>query len=151
MSSLPVRTAIRSFLSTNSSESVVDLTGHFEELKDMLESAGVSPDEPWLGLDFSSDGEEPVSLTADNEKGLYREFGLVLMHVCAVAKIGVGASLETRGEALQNLFRGQRIGGVIIEKVTPLNTNSGATLEFDGGYVAGTVTVQYYYDRALGA
>lgn len=150
MSSAPVRQAIRNFLSTESTESVVDLSGHFEDLRELLEDEGVSPDAPWLGLDFSSDGEEPVGLSADNDKGLYREYGIVLMHVCAVAKIGVGASLESRGEVLLNLFRGRRINGVVIERVSPINTGPGATLEFEAGYVSGTVTAQYYYDRALG-
>jgi len=150
MSSSPVRTAIRNFLSAESAESVVDMTGHFEDLRDLLEAEGIAVDAPWLGLDFSTDGEEPVSLSADNEKGLYREYGLILMHVCAVAKIGVGASLETRGEALLNLFRGRNIDGVIIERVSPINTGPGATLEFEAGYVSGTLSLQYHYDRVIG-
>lgn len=150
MSSSTVRTAIRNFLAAESSEDVVDMTGHFEDLRELLSQSGVAPDAPWLGLDFSTDGEEPVSLTADNEKGLYREYGLILLHVCSVAKIGVGADLESRGETLLNLFRGQRIGAVVIERVSPINTGPGATLEFDAGYVSGTVTLQYYCDKALG-
>ncbi len=149
MSSAPVRAAIRTFLSAESAESVVDMTAHFEDLRDLLEDEGIAVDAPWLGLEFSTDGEEPVSLSADNEKGLYREYGLVLMHVCAVAKIGVGASLESRGETLLNLFRGRNIDGVIIERVSPINTGPGATLEFEAGYVSGTLTLQYHYDRAL--
>lgn len=146
MSSVAVRNAVRQFLDDNSDETVVDLTGHFENLRDMLNDADVQPDAPWLGLDFSSDGEEPVSLTADNDRGLYREFGLIHLHVCAVAKIGVGSNLESRGEALLNLFRGRRIGNIIIQRVNPLNTGPGATLEFDAGYVSGTVTAEYKFD-----
>lgn len=146
MSSVAVRTAIRAFLEANSDETVVDITGHFEDLRGMLSAEDVQPDAPWLGLDFASDGEEPVSLSADNDKGLYREFGLILFHVCAVSKIGVGATLESRGEALLNLFRGRRIGSVTIERVSPLNTGPGATLEFDAGYVSGTVTASYKFD-----
>ena len=149
MSSSAVRTAVRNFLSAESLESVVDMTGHFEDLRELLEASGVTYDEPWLGLDFTSDGEEPVCLTADNEKGLYREYGIIQLHVCAVAKLGVGASIETRGETLLNLFRGRNIDGVIVERVTPLNTGPGATLEFEAGYVSGTVTVQYHFDKAL--
>lgn len=151
MSSLHVRNAIRSFLDTESTETVVDMTGQFEDVREMLSTSGVAVDAPWLGVEFSTSGEEPVALAADNTQGLYREFGLILLHVCAVAKIGVGASLETRGEALLNLFRGQRIDGIIIERVSPLNTGPGATLEFEAGYVSGTLEVQYYYDRAMGA
>lgn len=149
MSSVAVRTLVRNFLTAESDEDVVDLVGHFEDLKVMLADSNIQPDAPWLGLDFSSDVEEPVSLSADQSKGLYREYGLILLHVCAVAKIGVGTSLETRGEALLNLFRGRRIGGIIVEQVTPLNTGPGATLEFEGGYVSGTVTVRYHYDNSI--
>lgn len=151
MSSSYVRQKIKDFIAAQTSETLVDLTGHFENLRELLENSSVAPDAPWLGLEFSSDGEEPISLTADNEKGLYREYGLVQLHVCALAKIGVGSSLESRGEALLNLFRGRRIDGVVVERVSPINTGPGATLEFEAGYVSGTVTVQYYYDRALGA
>lgn len=150
MSSLPVRNLFRDFLQANSAEKVVDITGHFEDLRELLSVSGVAEDSPWLGIDFSADGEEPVSLTADNEKGLYREYGLLMLHVCAIAKIGVGSNLETRAETLLNLFRGRRIGSIVIERVTPLNTGPGATLEFDAGYVSGTVTVQYHSDKALG-
>jgi len=150
MSSSVVRAAIRNFLDAESSEDVVDMTGHFEDLRELLLQNNIDPDAPWLGLDFSTDGEEPVSLTADNGKGLYREYGLILLHVCAVAKIGVGASLEERGEILLNLFRGRRIGAVVVERVSPINTGPGATLEFEAGYVSGTVTVQYYCDKTLG-
>jgi len=150
MSSLNVRTAVRTFLDDNSSESVVDLTGHFEDLRVLLSESDVQPDSPWLGLEFIGDSEEPVSLSADNEKGLYREFGQIQLHVCAVAKIGVGASLETRGEVLRNLFRGRRIGNIVVESVSPINTGPGATLEFEAGYVSGTVSVSYHYDYTPG-
>lgn len=150
MSSVQVRTLIREFLAANSSEVVVDLTGHFEDLRELLSVSGVGPDSPWLGLDFSTDGEEPVSLTADNAKGLYREYGIILLHVCAVAKLGVGRDLETRGEVLLNLFRGRRIGSCVIERVSPINTGPGATLEFDAGYVSGSLTATYHSDKALG-
>lgn len=150
MSSVAVRNLFRNFLSANSNEEVIDLTGQFEDLREMLVTEGVQPDAPWLGIEFVSNGEEPVSLAADNEKGLYREYGLLQLHVCAVAKIGVGANLETRGDSLLNLFRGRRIGGIVVESVAPLNTGPGATLEFEGGYVSGTVTVTFHYDNSPG-
>lgn len=150
MSSLAVRTLTRNFLEANSAESVVDLTGHYEELRELLAESEVQPDTPWLGLDFVGDGEEPVSLTADNTKGLYRETGLIQLHICAVAKIGVGSNLETRAEALRNLFRGRRIEGIVVETVSPMNTGPGATLEFEAGYVSGTVTVAYHFDFTPG-
>lgn len=150
MSSVAVRTLVRDFLAANSDEKVVDLTGQFADFRDLMAQENVGPDAPWLGLDFIGDGEDPVSLAADNQQGLYREFGLIQLHVCAVAKIGVGASLEARGEVLRNLFRGRRIGGIVVENVSPINTGPGATLEFEGGYVSGTVSVGFHYDFTPG-
>lgn len=146
MSSLEVRNLIKDFLDDNSAETVIDLTGHFEDLRELLVEEDVQPDAPWLGLEFVADDEEPVSLTANNEQGLYREFGLVQLHVCAVSKIGVGVELVSRGDVLQKLFKGRRIGALVVESVRPINTGPGATLEFDAGYVSGTVTVSYKYD-----
>lgn len=151
MSSAKVRELVLEFLEDNSAESVIDLTGHFEDLRKMLTEAGIQPDAPWLGVEFIGDPEEPVSLAATNDQGLYREYGMVQLHICAVAKIGVGASLVARGEVLRNLFRGERIGNIIIESVTPVNTGPGATLEFEAGYVSGTVSVNYHYDFVPGA
>lgn len=146
MSSLAVRDLINQFLEDNSTEDVVDLTGHFEEMKNMLADNDIQPDAPWLGLEFIGDEELPVSLAATNDQGLYREFGQISLHICAVAKIGVGSSIIQRGEVLRKLFRGERIGGIVVESVSPINTGPGATLEFEGGYVSGTITVSYYYD-----
>ena len=146
MSSSTVRTLVKDFLADNSAEDVVDLTGEFDDVRSMLAEAGVLPDSPWLGLEFSADPEEPVSLSADNEKGLYREYGIIQLHICSVAKIGAGNAMLARAEALRNLFRGRRIGAIIVESVTPMNTGPGATLEFEAGFVSGTVTISYHFD-----
>lgn len=150
MSSVAVRTLVRQFLDDNSDESVIDFTGHYEDLRQMVADAGIQPDAPWLGLDFIGDTEEPVSLAADHQQGLYREYGMIQLHVVAVAKVGVGASLESRAEALRSLFRGRRIGGIVVENVSPINTGPGATLEFEGGYVSGTVNIIFHYDFTPG-
>ena len=150
MSSTSVRSGVLGFLASNSSESVVDLTGHFEDVRQLLADSGVTPDSPWLGVEFIGDGEEPVSLGADNEKGLYRETGTVELHVCAMAKIGVGSNLVSRGEILRNLFRGRRIGSIVVESVSPIRTGPGATLEFEAGYVSGTVSIIYHFDLSPG-
>lgn len=150
MSSRPVRDLIKQFLYDNSPETVVDFTGHYEDFKEWLASEEVQPDAPWLGLEFVGSPEEPVSLTADNQQGLYREYGLIQLHVCAVSKIGAGESLVDRGEDLLKLFRGRRIGGIVVESVIPINTGPGATLAFEGGYVSGTVTVSFHYDSTPG-
>ena len=150
MSSSGVRTLITDFLAAESAEDVVDLTGQFSDLRAMLAAAGIQPDAPWLGLEFIGNGEDPVSLSATNDKGLYRESGLIQLHVCATAKIGAGAALISRGEILRNLFRGRRIGAIVVESVSPINTGPGATLEFEAGYVSGTISVAYHFDLTPG-
>lgn len=147
MSSTAVRTLIKNFLQTEApTESVIDLSTQYAELRDMLADASLAPDAPWLGLTFIGDDEIPVSLAATNDQGLYRESGLILLHVCEEAKLGSGDSMLARGETLRNLFRGRRIGSIVIEAVTPMNTGRGATLEFEGGYVSGTITISYHSD-----
>lgn len=148
MSSLPVRTLVRQFLADNSTETVVDFTAQYDDLRSLLKEFNVGPDAPWLGLDFIGDEELPISLTANNEQGLYREYGAISLHICAVARIGVGSSIESRAEILRNLFRGRRIGRIVVEAVSPVNTGPGSTLEFEAGYVSGTVNVDYYYDMS---
>ena len=150
MSSVAVRELVLDFLDTEAtSESVVDLTAEYAELKKMLTDAGVQPDAPWLGVQFVGDSEIPVSLSATNDQGLYRETGSVVLHVCSAARLGVGNSISQRGQALHNLFRGLRIGAFVVDEIIPLNTGPGSTLEFEGGYVSGTMTIIYHYDLNL--
>jgi len=148
MSSLAVRNLIKDFLYDESDETTIDLTGHFEDIRELLHEEEVQPDAPWLGLEFIAEGDEPISLTANNEQGLYREVGLVQLHICAVGRLGVGNELVERGDVLQKLFKGRRIGALVVESVRPINTGPGATLEFEAGYVSGTVTVAYHYDSS---
>jgi hypothetical protein len=149
MSSVYVRTQIKQFLDDNSNEDVVDMTAQFEDLRQLLAEYSIQPDASWLGLQFNGNDEVPVSLSATNDVGLYRETGIVQLHVVSEARIGVGDSLLARGEVLRNLFRGRRIGNIVIESVSPVNTEAGTTLEFEDGYMSGTCIVTYYCDLNL--
>lgn len=152
MSSVYVRDQIKTFIAANSAEKVVDLTAAFEEIKELLVVEGVTTDAPWLGLQFIGDDEEPIALAATNDQGKYREFGSIFFHVCAIAQLGAANGpngLLTRGEALRNLLRGRHIGDIIIQHVTPMNFDSGATLQFEGGYVSGSFQVAYQRDLDL--
>jgi len=150
MSSAAVRTLILNFLDLNApSESVVDLTSQFGEIKEFIADVGVQPDSPWLGVQFVGSDEIPVELAATNVQGKYRESGVIYIHVVDVARLGVGAALLTRGETLRKLFRGTRIGSIIIESVTPLNFDGGATLAFEGGYMSGSFLMSYISDLDL--
>lgn len=149
MSSVYVRQQIKSFMATNSDENVIDLTAQYADIKELLSEANLQPDASWIGLQFIGGDEEPVALAATNDQGLYRETGTINIHVVAEAKIGVGDGLLTRGESLRNLFRGRRIGDIVVEKVRPMNTDQGATLDFDDGYMAGTFAIEYHRDLNL--
>lgn len=150
MSSPYVRTQIKNFIEAEvPSEAVVDFTSAFEELKTLLSDSDVQPDAPWLGLQFIGDDEIPIALAATNDQGKYRETGAIYFHLCAIARIGVGDSLLTRGEVLRNLFRGRRIGDIIVQSVTPMNFDNGATLQFEGGYISGSFLMSYQRDLDL--
>lgn len=118
-------------------------------MKELISEAGLQPDAPWLGLQFIGNDEIPVALAATNDQGKYRETGAIYFHVVATAQLGVGDSLLARGEALRNLFRGRRIGDIVIESVTPMNFDSGATLAFEGGYMSGSFFCAYLRDLDL--
>lgn len=150
MSSPYVRTQIKNFLTTNApGESQIDLTSRMEEIKELIAEAGIDPDAPWLGLQFIGDDEIPVSLSATNDQGKYRESGAIVLHCVSVARLGNGDSLLTRGETLRNLLRGRRINDILIQSVTPMNFDQGATLQFEGGWMSGSFFVSYIRDLDL--
>lgn len=151
MSSAYVRTQVKAFMAANSAEKVMDLTALFGEVnKNLLaNSPSISPSQDWVGLQFIGGDEGPRSLPATNDQGLYREDGALFIHVVTPAKIGAGASLLTRGETLRDIFRGRRIGSIIIQSVTPLNFDNGATLQFDGGWMSASFLCDYYRDNNL--
>lgn len=146
--SLYAREQIINHLESNSGENFIDLTAAYQEIKELLADEDLQPDDDFVGLEFIGGEIVPVSLAANERVGLYREVGALLVHICAQAKIGVGQVILTRGEALQKLFFGRRLGDVVIDEVRDINTAQGASLNFDGGYVSGTFQVGYYRDIA---
>lgn len=150
MSSSYVRTHIKNFLSANApTEKFVDLSALYAELPDALNEMGVTPDDPWVGLEFIGDDEVPITVGSNNTHGKYRETGAIYIHVVDVAKLGVSGSILTRAETLRTLLRGQRIGSMIIESVTPVSFEGGATLQFEGGYMSGSFILSYQSDTDL--
>lgn len=150
MSSVAVRTAIKAFLTTNApSETVVDLTSQFQDLRELLTDYSVAADAPWLGLQFIGGNSIPISLAATNDQGCYRESGVIVFHFCTIARLGNGDALLTRGENLINLLEGRNIEGIIVEEMTLMNFDAGATLQFEGGYVSGSFQLSYIYDKNL--
>lgn len=150
MSSIYVRTQIKTFLSINAAtETVVDLSGQYEEMQDLLNNEGLIPDDKWVGIQFMGSDEVPVSIMANNAVGKYRETGVIHIHTIDIAKLGVADAILTRAEALRDLFRGQRIGNILIESVTPVNFDAGAALKFEAGFMCGSFMMSYRYDRDL--
>jgi len=146
LSSAYVRTKVKDFLTANSSETeTVDLSVQYKDIFEIV----VSYDSVWLGLEFFGGTEVPITVPATNTQGKYRETGAVYFHVVEPAKAGAVDSILTRGEALRSLLRGQRIESILIEEVTPLNYGSGATLQFEGGFVSASFLASYERDLDL--
>lgn len=149
MSAKKVRDDFTQFLTDNTSEKLVDFTAAFQELDEFLADKGVGRNNPWLGLQFIGNEEEPITVPARNDSGKYREIGVVLLHIVDVAKLGAGGGILDRAETLRSLLRGRRIGSMVIETVSPPNFEAGATLQFEGGWTSASVTVSYEYDIDL--
>jgi len=150
MSSSYVRTQMTTFITTNSSEAnIVDLTAQYSTQQNMLDDAGIGRNDPWLGLQFIGSSEEPITLNSNNTTGKYREVGSVFLHVVERVKTTVADDILTRAEDLRTLLRGQRINDIIIESVSPPNFESGATLQFEGGYQSASIIVSYERDLNL--
>lgn len=144
-----MRNKVMSFLSSNTTETVVDLTDLFDNLKNFLADNGINPDSDWVGVQFIGNTEDPICLSADNTTGTYRELGAVFIHVVGEAKLGASSDILTRAEALRDLFRGANIDGVRVESVSPPNFGRGATIDFEGGWTAASFIVSYEFDRIL--
>lgn len=142
MSSSYVRTQIKSYLSSNSLESLIDISGEFREIKDLLDAYGLTVDSDWIGIQFVGSTEEPISVPA----GCYREFGSIFLHVVAPIEIGAIDDIISRCETIRSLFRGRRINDIIIESVSPPNTESGTTIEFDNNFTSASIILDYYRD-----
>ncbi len=146
MSSIYVRDTIKQFLDDNSSETFVDMTAAYEEINDLLSQYSIDPQDPWVGIDFIGNSETPITVQATNGQGTYRETGTIYLHVVQFAQLGVADLILPRAEALRDLLRGQRIGNILIEDMTPVSFAQGAALQFEGGYIAGSFLFSYEYD-----
>lgn len=149
MSSVAVRTLVKDFLTANTSEKVIDMTGQYDLLQDFIEAAGITQDDPWVGIEFLGNDEVPITIGSNNSSGKFRETGAVYIHVVDVAKLGVSDTILTRAESLRTLFRGQKIGRMFIESVTPTNFGPGAALRFEDGYMCGSFILGYLFDTDL--
>lgn len=153
MSSKRVVDATMQYLTTNfPSVKKVDMSGAFSSLEDLLAENSITLEDDWIGLQFLADDERPMTSPATRLRGKFRETGLIMIHVVSVAKKGsshIGA-IRTRAEALRDSFRASRIGNTyIVQAVTPPTFAKGATLDFEGGLVSGTIMISYESDLDL--
>jgi hypothetical protein len=150
MSSKHVRDTFSDYLLANFPlEKSIDLTAEFRDLQELLAAYSIGRHEPWLGIQYIGSDEMPVTVPASNTQGKYRETGMILLHIVGVAKIGTGAEILTRAENFRSKLRGQRLGKVLIESVSPPNFEAGATLQFEGGFTSASITIVYEYDLDL--
>lgn len=150
MSSSTVRTTFKSAITTNfSSQILVDLTDQYSYLDDLLTDSGITSSTPWLGIHFQGGGEDPITVNATNAHGKYRETGLAYIHIVDIAKLGATDSILARAEALRDYFRGRNMSGVVVLSVTPPSFDSGATLDFESGWVSCSFMVEYNMDIDL--
>lgn len=149
MSSATVRSTVKSFIESASSEKFVDLTARFEMVSALLESEGIGMDDDWVGIEFIGHDEVPITIPATNSTGKYRETGGIFFHVVTRAKIASGNSILTRGEALRDSLRGQNISGIRVDSVSPLNFGQGAALHFEDGWMSGSFILSYEFDKNL--
>ena len=148
MSSNYVVNEVMNFISTEiPTESAFDITGEYEYFHEFLEDNGITG--AWLGVQFVGTEEIPINIGSANTSGKFREIGMFMLHICERSRLGVGSPIRTRGETLQQKFRGMRIGDMIIESVSTPNFESGATLNLDGGYTSATINIHYERDNNL--
>lgn len=150
MSSKYVRDQVKAFIaSTFPTEKVIDISAEYREFSDLMEDESIGPDDKFIAIQFIGDRIDTISISSTNTKGCYREFGAIFIHIVEPVENGAIDNILTRGDSYIDAFTSQRLGQVVIEKVNPINTAQGATLEFQGGYTSGSIYMNYYRDRNL--
>lgn len=151
MSSIYVREEVKQFILNNFlNEALVDFTGEYDSIKDMLDKNGLTQRDNFLGIQFLSPDELPASVFSNNTNGKYRETGIIFLHISEpVVGGGEVDKILLRGEVIRDKFRGQRINDVVINSVTPVNFEASGTLQFEGGFTSGSIIVNYYRDKSL--
>lgn len=152
MSSAYVRTQFKNFISSQlvAPDTLIDLSGEFSELQNLLTDSGVGLGGIWTGIEFFPGDEVPITISADNTQGKYRETGAVYIHILGIASLGNGSdAILNRAEALRNALRGQRLGSIFVESVTPPSFNDSGSLGFADGYVAASFLISYQNDLDL--
>jgi hypothetical protein len=152
MSSSYVRTEFKNYISANiGSETLIDLSGEYREIKELLADESIASGEVWTGIEFIAGDEIPITIGSDNTKGKYRETGAVYLHIVGLARLGTSGNAATlaRAEALRDKLRGKRLGSIFVESITPPQNNDGGTFNFGQGYSSISFLVEYMNDKDL--
>jgi len=142
MSGVLTRTEIKNYFGANSVETLIDISGEFREIKNLLTDEVIADTDNWVAIQFVGNAEEMISIP----KGCYREFGTISFHVVAPIAIGAIDGILTRCETIRSLYRGKRINDIIIESVSPPNTEIGTTIDFESNFMSASFFVDYYRD-----
>jgi len=148
VSSLAVRDSVMAFLAAEfPSEKLIDLSAEYDQFDQLMEAYGLTLSDDWLGIQFVGDEEEPVALSANNAEGGYREYGSIAIHCVTPASMNGRRPMLQRAENIRKKLRGQRLsGGVMIMECNPANTEAGAAIQFDSGFMGATFFTTYYID-----
>ena len=135
MSSKAVKTAINDYLAANWTDTVI------------LDVENVHVQQPadaaWVGLQWPGSVEYAAAIGGT----CYREEGTFIINLVGVSGQGTD-ELDTFGETMMGLFRGQNIDGVVIDMVTtPSYREDEDRQENESGnaYVY-LISVDYHYD-----
>jgi len=146
MSSKYVRNQIKSHISSLApTETLVDFSAEFRFIEQLRQSYSLGPKDPFLGIQFLPSDEAPVSVVSNNNAGCYRENGVFLLHVVEAVSTNHRENILDRSETLLGLFRGATINGdIYIESVSYPNFDSSATVNFENGYQAAALVINFY-------
>ena len=139
MSSGYVRLHINSFLEDNWTTTPI----YYVDDYDSIESIPANNSEAWVGVEYPSSVEQVNSIPAN----FWREDGNVLIHI--VTPNGWNSTTPVSyGDQLQQLLRGQRLGDVVIESVSPVTDASPPALELSSSWHGWAILISYYSIRS---
>lgn len=139
MSSGYVRLQINTFLEANWTATDIFYVDDYAS----IDSIPANNTDAWVGVEYPSSVEQVNSIPAN----FWREDGDVLIHI--VTPNGwESATPVSYGDQLQQLLRGQRLGDVVIENVSPVTDASPPALELSSSWHGWAILVSYYSIRS---
>ncbi len=139
MSSGYVRLQINTFLEANWTTTEIFYVDDY----DSIDSIPANNTNAWVGVEYPTSVEQVNSIPAN----FWREDGDVLIHI--VTPNGWNSATPVSyGDQLQQLLRGQRLGDVVIESVSPVTDASPPALELSSSWHGWAILVSYYSIRS---